>query len=283
MSEDLSQKILDGNQTVIDGPDQRDHEFPLGSLNFEEPLESLAEMDGIQSYTKNWDEWPDQGRTSACSFFALEHGLYTMRNRIYGITSHLSALGGYNAAREDLGKMDRDSGLTLRQAMRATRKTGLWDVNYWDPRSPSDMVPDIPANIRFVFPSPYWSMSGFVSKTSDHPDGKDYLARAIITQVNIEKLPVFIGLGLPEDDMRSSYVYRTGIRSSQPEISGSIKRYYHMEFVIGSTIIDGKIYIQTAGSWSRKAGSRGTFFNPIENILNPFYTIGAFTPKKSWV
>ena len=137
VSQDLSDILLHTPETRIDGPDDRDHIYQIGEAGARMSIEELVALPGLREYRKPPEEWPDQGQTGACTCFAGEHWLWSLRRRIFGrdTITHLSAMGAYNAYRSARGRLGYDEGMTVRDYMRGTREIGLWDRNLWNPFS----------------------------------------------------------------------------------------------------------------------------------------------------
>lgn len=284
MSQDLSAILLHTPQTVVDAPDERDHLYQLGEAGARTSIEDLVAMDGLRKYRKDREFWPDQGRTSACTCYAGEHWLWSLRRRIFerDDPAHLSPLGAYNAYRDSMGEIRSDRGMTVRDYMRGTREIGLWPRMVWNPSDPHERPPEGIEESAIRFPGSYWSIPRGTDKTLRYPAGTDYTIRAVLSHIKVEKLPVMLATRIPEGDMRSVAVARTGIRSHYPDFGRDDRGYAHQEFIDDARWIDGDLYFEVPGSWGPDVGDEGVFYLPAINLLNPAYTLALFAPKKDW-
>lgn len=284
MSEDLSDILLHTPQTVVDALDGRDHIYQIGERAARTPIDKLVDLSGLREYRKPESSWPDQGRTSACTCYAGEHWLWQLRNRIFegNPPAHLSALGAYNAYRASMGQISSDRGLTVRDYMRGTREIGLWPRSFWNPQRTLDHPPEGIEDHAIRFPGSYYSIPVGSDKTLRFPAGTDYTIRAALNHIKVEKLPVMIATRIPEGDMRSIAVRRTGIRSACPNFGRDDKGYAHMEFIDDARWVGEEIYFEVCGSWGSQVGDRGVFYLPASNLINPHYTLALFAPKEDW-
>ena len=282
MSEDLSEILMHTQQSVRDMPDPRDHVPVMSSQAAMTPIPALLDLEGLRPYSPDQS---DQGRRGSCTFHAGANGADMYMNRLLGKNRRsrreFSAEGGYNAVRASLGKLSEDKGLTIRQMANGLNQQGLVHLEFWDPRHTHIAPPSNYDEISIKFKGGFYSIPQITDEGGRFARGTDYSLRLWLQWVKLEKLPIWVFTKIPDGDMRSSAVRRTGVRSITPYRSISDPGYWHAEVVEDIVWMDGRIYVVVLGSWGL-VGDNGRFYIPWVNFLTTLYSGQAFAPKKEW-
>lgn len=278
MSEDLSEILLHTPQTVIDGPDIRDHVGAVSKAAAEMSIDELLALPGLEEFV---DGPSDQGQTGSCTAHAATNAYRIMRNRLFGDRefTKMSELASYNAARAAYGDLHKDEGMTVRKMQKAMREIGLCPKEVWNPTRTNEPPPDEYRDFSVKFCRGYDLLSTVTDESRGFPEGTDYSLRLFLTYIKVERLPIYVTTKIPQGDMRSSYVRRTGIRSVAPFRSYNDPGYWHIECGANIVRMDGRLYIKVIGSWGT-TGDRGYYYIPFENMFNRYARGQIFALKK---
>ena len=279
MSRDLSDILIHTPQTVIDLPDPRDHLPNLGKAAARLSIDGLLAMPGLREFSPGPS---NQGRRSSCTLHAGVNGTEMIRRRVLGIEPSLSAEAAYNAIRAARGGLGKDDGMTVRVMMDGMRDQGLVPREFWDPSHTHLTPPENYELISIKYPGSYYSMPQVTDQGGRFPEGTNYSLRLWLEWIKLEQLPIWVCTKIPEGDMRSTLVARTGHRSRSRYRSYQDRGYWHEEVVEDIVrLSDGNIYVVVLGSWGN-AGHQGRFYIPWENFLDQLYSGQAFAPKREW-
>ncbi|MEM0967409.1 MAG: hypothetical protein AAGJ81_14775 [Verrucomicrobiota bacterium] len=206
-----------------------------------------------------------QGQTGACTAHSAVQMLYSQQSRMLGKPAELmSPMALYYRTRELAGRLNEDSGATKREVLTALRESGT--IPYRVFKNPQPVTKRPPNYEPMTKIKGFWIMWAGVEQSP-------HLVRDAMF---FEGLTVSVHVRIPEDDMKSRVVARTGIFS---EVGNdlSFDGYGHDMCLYGQRVINDKPYGVTRNSWNHK-----DWYVPLENLSNRRYCYAIFTLGQGW-
>lgn len=285
MSEDLSDILLKTPPMLrLDEADERDHQVVLGERVARADIDEMLGLPGLEEFVAGPS---NQGRVSSCAAHSATNGTDALLTRYFQTDpreDQFSAEGAYNAWRQMAGRLDEDSGLTMRECMKGLKERGLVSERVWTPDDPHQPPPEDYDRLSIKYTRGYYVMPQVTDQGGRFPVGTNYSLRAWLQHIKVERLPIFVATKIPHGDMRSSYVRDSGFRSVNPYRSHDDPGYWHAECAVNiirvAELGGSRIYVKVIGSWGL-VGDQGYFYIPWDNFLSSLYANLCFAPKKA--
>jgi hypothetical protein len=200
----------------------------------------------------------DQGRTNRCGGFSGVSGLelldykQSLNSALQGELPSLTPLSAndlYWGARPDTSK---DSGVFMRDLMKAMQKRGACELRYWkDHESPLRQP-------NFSKDAPRRKINAYERVITKYPN---VAIRDVEYILSVEKLPLWVGVQL--FDKVISKARHDGVMSL-PQRDKSIGG--HAMYLCGWKRIKRKEYFISPNSWGAALGDQGVYYIPVEYI-----------------